>query len=505
MSDPNHDNMPELQRPSSATGSDEIWAEPRILLTGATGYIGGRLLRRLQDGNRVIRCLARKPEYLRPKVASTTEVVQGDLFDPSSLKSAFSDVDVAFYLVHSMSDSDGFEILEQRSAKNFARAAKFAGVSKIIYLGGLGDGSELSPHLRSRQRVGRILRDSGVPTIEFRASVIIGAGSLSFELIRALVEKLPVMVTPRWVRSKAQPIAVDDVVRYLDAAVDLPVTSSQIFEIGGADQLSYEDLMIEYARQRGLRRTIIPVPVLSSRVSSLWLGLITPVYARVGRKLIESLEHDTIVTNNAAREVFDIKPKPLATAMREAIEAEDRRFADTRWSDALSSAGTPSSWGGVRYGQRLIDSRSIKLRLSTEQAFRPIRRIGGLTGWYFANRLWSLRGFLDLLAGGPGSRRGRRNNELLLTGDTLDFWRVEAVEDNRLLRLSAEMRLPGRAWLQFEIEPVEGGSRLRQTAEFDPAGLLGRIYWHGLFPVHEYVFNGMLREIARSAYRLSKE
>lgn len=470
---------------------------PRVLLTGASGYVGGRLLSVLEREPVALRCLSRQPRFLRPRVSAATEVVEGDVLDADSLRAALRDVDVAYYLVHSMGSSGDFEDQDRRGAENFARAAREAGVGRIVYLGALGDDPELSRHLESRQEVGELLRSSGVPTLEFRASIIIGSGSLSFEMIRALVEKLPVMITPRWVRSPAQPIAIEDVIEYLVEARDRPVSGSVVYEIGGAERISYEGIMREYARQRGLRRVMIRVPALTPRLSSLWLGLVTPVYARVGRKLIDGVKHATVVRDERALRDFDVQPRGIAEAIERALVNEDRELAETRWSDALSS-GETHSWGGARFRGRLVDSRSARVSRAPDAAFRPIGRVGGEVGWYFADWLWRVRGFLDLLVGGVGARRGRRDPESLLPGETVDFWRVEAFEPPRLLRLFAEMKLPGRAWLQFEVEPVAGGSLVRQTAIFDPVGLAGLIYWYGLYPVHQLVFSGMLRGIVRA-------
>jgi uncharacterized protein YbjT (DUF2867 family) len=471
--------------------------EALTLLTGATGYVGGRLLSALEARGARLRCLARRPEYLGRRVAETTEVVAGDLLDGESLRSAMRGVEVAYYLVHSMGKGGEFEERDREAARNFAAAARDCGVKRIVYLGGLGDGGGLSPHLRSRQEVGRRLRDSGVPTVELRASIIIGSGSLSFEMIRVLVERLPIMVTPRWVRKRAQPIAIEDVIEYLIAAAELEAAESRVYEIGGADRVSYREIMQEYARQRGLRRTMIPVPVLTPRLSSLWLGLVTPVYARVGRELVDSLRNETIVNDPSAQTDFAIRPRGIAEAIARARVNEDREFAETRWSDALSS-GETASWGGAKYGTRIVDSRSIHVPCEPSRSFRPIRRIGGDAGWYYADWLWRLRGFLDLLMGGVGSRRGRRDPDHPVPGETVDFWRVEAYEKDRLLRLRAEMKLPGRAWLQFEVEDDDAGSVVRQTAIFDPVGLSGLLYWYGLYPIHKLVFAGMLRGIARA-------
>lgn len=469
-----------------------------ILLTGATGYVGGRLLHALEAAGYRVRCLSRRPETLSQRVAQTTEVVKGDVLDADSLAPGMVGVHTAYYLVHSMASANSFEEEDRSAAHAFAAAARDAGVQRIVYLGGLGSGGELSAHLRSRQEVGRILRESGVPTIELRASIVIGSGSASFEMIRALVEKLPVMITPRWVKTRSQPIAVEDVIAYLMQALDIQISGSSIVEIGGPDQVSYLDLMKEYAHQRGLKRWMIPVPVLSPRLSSLWLGLVTPVYARVGRELVDSLRNETIVRDRSADALFSVRPLGYREALKRALANEDREFAETRWSDAFSSVGATRQWGGAKFGRRIVDSRSVHVQFPPAMAFRPIERLGGQTGWYYGNWLWRIRGLLDLLFGGAGMRRGRRDPDRLLAGDTVDFWRVEEIERDHLLRLAAEMRLPGRAWLQFEVEPGGSGSVIRQTAIFDPVGVLGQLYWYLLYPVHQFVFGGMLGGIVHA-------
>lgn len=474
--------------------------QPLVLLTGATGYVGGRLLRALEAAGHHVRCVARKPEYLKPKTGAQTEVLQADLLDPRSLSPVMAGVHTAYYLVHSMGASANFEETDRQAARNFADAAQQAGVRCVIYLGGLGeDGGTLSPHLRSRHEVGDILRKSGLSVIEFRASIIIGSGSLSFEMVRALVERLPVMTTPRWVNTPAQPIAIDDVIGYLVAALDLPPGESRIFEIGGSEQMSYAGIMREYARQRGLHRWMIPVPALTPRISSLWLGLITPLYARIGRKLIDSIRNSTVVRDDSALRCFSIRPRSVREAVSAALRKEDQAFASTRWFDALGSTGPLPHWGGVRFGNRLIDSRTADVKVPPNIAFRAVERIGGQTGWYFADVLWRIRGALDLLVGGVGMRRGRRDPDTLCVGDALDCWRVEAFEPGRRLLLAAEMKLPGRAWLEFVVVGDAAGSVIRQTAMFDPVGLAGLAYWYLIYPLHRLVFAGMLRGIVRRA------
>jgi uncharacterized protein YbjT (DUF2867 family)/tryptophan-rich sensory protein len=478
----------------------ELNGRPKILVLGGTGYVGGRLIPLLEKNGHRVRCLARRPEFLRPRVGPSTEVLGGDALQSDSLMAGLEGIATAFYLVHSMGAGSDFEDEDRIAAGNFAEVAKRSGVRRIIYLGGLGDEQQqLSKHLRSRQEVGAILRGSNAQVIEFRASIVIGSGSLSFELIRSLVEKLPVMICPKWVSTPAQPIAIEDLLCYLIAAVDLPDRQSQVFEIGGPDQVSYGEIMQEYARQRGLRRLMISVPFLSPRLSSLWLGVVTPVYARIGRKLVESLRNPTVVTNSLASEVFAVRPRGVRDAIARALVNEDHELAATRWSDALSSSGQPKRWGGVRFGTRLVDSRTLEVNAPTCDAFAPIQRIGGSTGWYYGNWLWRLRGWLDLLVGGVGLRRGRRDAVELCVGDPVDCWRVESLDANRRLVLFAEMKLPGRAWLEFEVEPTATGSRIRQTAIFDPVGLTGLAYWYAIYPLHEFVFGGMLSGIASAS------
>jgi tryptophan-rich sensory protein/uncharacterized protein YbjT (DUF2867 family) len=468
-----------------------------VLLTGATGYVGGRLLKKLEALDVATRCLTRRPEHLRGKIGPRVEVVAGDVMNSNSLAAAFAGVHTAFYLIHSMGSTGSFEDQDRLGAQNFGQAARAAEVRRIVYLGGLGDEQQsLSPHLRSRHEVGDILRASGVPVIEFRASIVLGSGSLSFELIRSLVERLPVMITPRWVRVPAQPIAINDVLSDLIAALDMQHAGSRTFEIGGTDQITYADLMKEYARQRGLKRWLLPVPVLTPRLSSLWLRLVTPVFAQIGRKLIESIRHPTIVRDPTALAELPINPVGFRQAIADALRTEDQELAQTRWSDALSSSGTVRSWFGFQFGPRLVDSRTVTLKASAAEAFAPVRCIGGKRGWYCANWLWRLRGTLDLLVGGVGLRRGRRDPESFRVGDRVDCWRVEVMEPNRVLRLAAEMKLPGRAWLEFEVTESEGESTIRQTAILDPVGLLGRAYWYLVYPLHQHLFAGMLRGIA---------
>jgi uncharacterized protein YbjT (DUF2867 family) len=475
-----------------------------ILLTGASGYVGGHLLKALEPAGHRVRCAVRRSEAIRPSAAGTT-VVRADVLDPKTIGAAMRGVDTAYYLVHSMNSERSFEKADRDGALNFAEAARAAGVKRIIYLGGLGNpNAALSPHLRSRHEVGDLLRSSEAQVIEFRASAIIGAGSLSFEMVRALAERLPVMITPRWVTIQTQPIAIDDVIQYLVAALTLNTTTNCVFEIGGAERISYGGIIREYARQRGLRRAMIRVPVLTPRLSSWWLRLVTPLQARVGRELVEGVRHATVVSDDLALRTFAIRPVGIRKAIADALRAEDLEFSATRWSDALSAMLPNSPWGGVRVGNRLIVSQTIDVDAPPAKAFAPIQRIGGSVGWYYGRWLWELRALADRLLGGVGMRRGRSNEKTIDVGDRIDFWRVSAFEPNRKITLAAEMKLPGRAWLDFEVEPTKTGSIIRETAIFDPAGLSGLLYWYLSFPLHQWIFAGMLRGIAAATVRLDQ-
>jgi len=473
-----------------------------VLITGATGYIGGRLRRRLEeDGRYRVRCVTRRPAALTSRTAPQTEVFAGDALDPASLAPVMRGVDTAYYLIHSMDSSGDFESLDRTAAKNFGDAARAAGVRRIVYLGGLGGGSGLSSHLASRQEVGQILRSSGVATIEFRASIVIGSGSASYEIVRALVESLPAMITPRWVQTAAQPIAIEDVIDYLLGALEHD--GSAVFEIGGEDRVSYAEIIQEYARQRGLRRRLISSPLLTPSVSRVCLGLITPVYGRVAGAMVDSLRNETVVRTTAAREAFAVRPRGLKESIARALVNEDQDFAETRWSDALPPA-QPLRWTGITFGRRLVSSRVIQVPNAPARAFYPIKRIGGRTGWYAADWFWRARGLLDTLRGGVGLRRGRRDRIDLRVGDTIDFWRVERFEPDRLLRLTAEMKIPGRLWLQFEVDgDGNGGAQIRQTTVFDPAGYVGVAYWYLFSPVHHFVFSSMLHGIGRAVGSLN--
>ncbi|WP_421108699.1 SDR family oxidoreductase [Streptomyces sp. NEAU-S77] len=484
----------------------------RCLVTGATGYIGGRLVPELLTAGHAVRCVVRSPAKLRDHPwAGRVEIVRGDVTDEESVRAAMEGVDVAYYLVHALGGGPGFEETDRRSARLFGERARAAGVRRIVYLGGLTPAGvpdrDLSPHLRSRAEVGRVLLDSGVPTAVLRASVIIGSGSASFEMLRYLTERLPVMVTPRWVRTRTQPIAVRDVLRLLVGCAELPYEVSRAFDIGGPEILTYRDMMLRYAVVAGLpRRAILPVPVLTPGLSSLWVGLITPVPGTLARPLVESLRHEVVC---AERDIRRYVPDPPGgpLGVNRALELALRRIREadvaTRWSSA-ATPGAPSDplptdpdWAG---GSLYTDHRRRAVNASPQEVWRVVESIGGENGWYALPLAWALRGWIDTLMGGVGLRRGRRDAARLRVGDSLDFWRVEEVLPPRLLRLRAEMRLPGLAWLEMRVDrDAEGRTVFRQRAVFHPHGLAGHLYWWGVSPFHALVFGGMARKIAAKA------
>ncbi|GGS47914.1 SDR family oxidoreductase [Streptomyces griseoviridis] len=487
-------------------------AGARCLVTGATGYIGGRLVPELLAAGFRVRCLARTPGKLRDVPwAREAEVVRGDVTDRASLAAALRGVDVAYYLVHALGAGEGFEDTDRRAARLFGELARSAGVRRVVYLGGLAPAGVpehvLSPHLRSRTEVGRILLASGVPTTVLRAAVIIGSGSASFEMLRYLTERLPVMVTPNWVHTRIQPIAVRDVLRTLVGSARMPADVNRAFDIGGPEVLTYRQMMIRYAAVAELpHRFVVPVPVLTPRLSGYWVGLVTPVPASIARPLTESLRHEVVCReHDIARYVPDPPGSPLGfdEAVRLALRRVQEAQVATRWSNA-SVPGAPSDplptdpdWAG---GSLYTDLREQPVDASRERLWQVVEGIGGEHGWYSFPLAWSVRGLLDRLAGGVGLRRGRRDATRLRAGDSLDFWRVEEIEPGHLLRLRAEMRLPGLAWLEMYAETDGAGrTRYRQRALFHPHGLLGHLYWWSVSPFHAVVFGGMARNIARAA------
>ncbi len=506
----------------------------KVLVTGATGYIGGRLVPQLLDAGHEVRCAARNPAKLASRPwRSDVEVVAADLFDEASLEAACEGVEAVYYLVHAMDGRGDFEARDREAASNLRDAAAAAGVRRIIYLGGLGGSGDepLSKHLRSRQEVGRVLADGSVPVTELRAAVIIGSGSASFEMLRHLTEVLPVMVTPRWVDTRCQPIAIRDVLHYLVSVVEEEATAGQVLEIGGPQVLTYREMMQTYAEAAGLsRRVVLPVPVLTPGLSSLWIGLVTPLPTGLARPLVDSLVNEVIVTDHRVDELLPHEPLPLRTAIELALtRAKDLEVATT-WASAggvgagpaltngAGSAGGagPASgaasddappedprpedppWSG---GTVLADERLVPCAAPPEVLFDTVVALGGEKGWHSPGWMWELRGLVDKLVGGIGVRRGRRHPEELAVGEAVDFWRVEAIERPRLLRLRAEMRLPGDAWLEFRIHPHGDRCVLEQRARFHPRGLLGRAYWGVLAPFHQLIFPRMARGIARAATR----
>ncbi len=487
--------------------SDAPITTPLVLVTGATGYVGGRLVPRLLDEGYRVRVLARDPGRLEGRAWSDqVEMVRGDALDPASLAPAMVGVTCAYYLIHSMQKVAGagdFHERDRRAATNFSEAARAAGVPRLIYLGGLGDPqAELSHHLRSRQDTGEALRLAGVPVTEFRAAVIVGSGSASFEMIRHLTERLPAMICPRWVYTKVQPIGIRNVLDYLVAALAVPESAGQVIEIGGADVLTYGDMMLGYAQVRGLTRWLVPVPVLTPRLSSYWVHWVTPIPAEIAMPLVEGLRNEVIVRTDTARRLFPaIQLLDYRTAVVRALAQLDAGHIESSWSDALAaSLGDRVPFSFTAQDGMLIEVRQRVVDSSPALVFRAFTSIGGDRGWPSFNWAWRLRGIADRLVGGVGFRRGRRDPDLLRAGDALDFWRVEAVEPGHLLRLRAEMKVPGRAWLQFEAQRQEDGKTLFvQTAFFAPKGLFGLLYWYALYPFHGPIFNRMIDRLAVAA------
>ena len=471
----------------------------KILVVGASGYIGGRLVPLLRARGHDLTLMSRDA---RPLAARFPEVlvVAADLLDPETLAHALEGIEIAYYLAHSMEAGErGFAERDRQAAQDFAATAALAGVSRIIYLGGLGDDAAgLSHHLASRHETGAELAAHGVPVTEFRAAVIIGSGSASFEILRHLTERLPIMITPRWVDTHCQPIGIADVLDYLVGSLDHPEVTG-VVEIGGPDVLSYGDMMRGYARLRGLRRLMIPVPVLTPRLSSYWVNLVSPVPASIARPLIEGLRNEVVVSDSAAAAIFGLHPLAYAEALQRAIDRTDHHDVETTWFDALANPDKESLSSLTSLEGMIVERRQRSVAASPERVFSELERVGGDAGWPYANILWRVRGLMDRMVGGVGMRLGRRDPDHLRVGDALDFWRVEEVRPPELLRLRAEMKVPGRAWLQYEVIPTEAGCRLVQTAFFEPKGLPGLAYWYALYPIHGLIFRGTVRVLEERA------
>lgn len=474
----------------------------KCLVTGVTGYIGGRLVPYLLDRGHSVKVLCRDAGRLQGRRwINDVEICEADVLKPDTLLGIMEDVDVAYYLIHSMSGNENSDFHERdmNAARNFGEEAKRQNVERIIYLGGLGsDEDRLSKHLKSRQLTGQTLRESGVPVTEFRAAIVVGSGSKSFEMIRYLTERVPVMICPRWVYSKVQPIAIRNVLQYLVTAIEKPETENEIIEIGGNDVMTYAEMMKTYARVNGLKRILMPVPVLTPKLSSYWVHWMTPIPASLAKPLIEGLKNDVVVQDDKAKELFpEIEPFGYEKAVRLAIRRIDTQDVETTWNDALLSSKGDERPVVLESKQGLIIERRMRtVDAEPQRVFKVFTSLGGEKGWLAFEWAWKLRGILDRMVGGVGFRRGRRSPEDLRVGDALDFWRVEAIKENQLLRLRAEMKVPGKAWLEFQAIPADHGeTQLVQTAYFEPKGLFGLVYWYGLYPIHSLIFSSMIDHI----------
>lgn len=480
---------------------DEVKHHDRIILvTGSTGYIGGRLVTRLMEKGQSVRCLVRDSSRIEGRGWDKVTVFEGDVFNYESILPALEGVEVAYYLIHSMTAGEGFPKRDIEAAANFGRAAKEQGVQRIIYMSGLGtDNDHLSEHLKSRHDTGDQLRKSGVPVTEFRAAQVIGSGSVSFEMLRYITERLPIIPSPRWIKTKSQPIAIRNVLNYLEECLDIPESVGRILEIGGPDILGYNEMLLTYARVRGLKRKIVIVPFLTTEVCALFIDLITPISANISRPLIEGLKNEVIVRDDTVRQLFKFPLIGYQEALERALERNAEDKVETIWSGSISSLGQKEDQVVklTNIEGMVMEKRKIKVEASTSDVFQAIISIGGRNGWLYASPLWWLRGFMDTLVGGVGYR-GRRCYLQLRVGDPIDFWRVEDLIDKRLLRLHSEMKMPGRGWLQFEIKTLDNSKVLiTQIAFFEPKGLLGHLYWYALYPVHKFIFSGMIRALAQ--------
>ncbi|MBC8126818.1 MAG: SDR family oxidoreductase [Gloeobacteraceae cyanobacterium ES-bin-144] len=475
-----------------------------ILVTGATGYIGGRLVPRLLAAGHRVRCLVRDAGRLQGRSwQNDVEIVAGDVFQPESLIAAMQGVEVAYYLIHSLGGGADFHQQDITAASNFGESARVARVKRIIYLGGLAEASPgLSEHLLSRQKSGETLRMAGIPVTEFRAGVNVGSGSISFEMIRYLTERVPVMICPRWVYTRTQPIGIREVLAYLSEAIEVPDSTGRIIEIGGSQVITYGEMMKLYAEVRGLKRWLLPVPFLTPWLSSLWVNLVTPIPSVIARPLIEGLRNENIVNDPSARSLFpEVEPVSYRTSVERALAVLEASEIETSWTDALiTSQGDVTPVVLTTQEGMIREHRQLRVAASAAEVYAVFSGLGGKRGWLFMDWSWRLRGWFDGIIGGVGMRRGRRDPDKLRVGDALDFWRVESIEPDRLLRLRAEMKVPGKAWLQFHVLSRDDATvLLSQTAFFAPKGLMGWSYWYLLYPIHALIFSGMIREISRRA------
>ncbi len=480
----------------------------RILVTGVTGYVGGRLVPRLLEAGYSVRCLVRDPERLQGHSwINKVEIAQGDVLDSASLVACMRGISVAYYLIHGKQAGRHDAIQDLEAARNFTAAAGGAGLKRIIYLGELVDPTaDLSPYLRSRHETGYVLRQGSVPVTEFRAGMIIGSGSILFEMIRYLAEREPIFVCPRWFYSLAQPVAIRDVLAYLISALEKPASQGRMIEIGGATRLRYADMLCGYAHERGLKRLLIRTPVYAPRLSAYWVHMVTPIQWNVILPLIEGLNAEIIVRDDLARRLFpQIQPLDFQTALQLALGRVQNDTVETSWSDALvTSQGDVRPVKLTTIEGMIVEQRNLLVDLSADVIFKAYTGLGGDRGWLYLNWTWEVRGWIDKLVGGVGLRRGRRHPDEIWVGESLDFWRVEAIEPGRLIRLRAEMKVPGKAWLEFQSLPQpDGRTLLTQTAYFAPRGIFGLLYWYILYPLHSFIFSGMIRKVAERAQKIA--
>jgi len=479
-----------------------------ILVTGATGYVGGRLVPRLVEAGYQVRCMSRDPERLEGRPwRKQVEVVKGDALDKGSVVAAMRGASVAYYLIHGVQSGIVNAERDMAAARVFAEAAEEAGIQRIIYLGELVNTTDyLSPYLRARHETGYILRYSRVPVTEFRAGMIVGSGSVLFEMIRYLSEREFMFVCPRWFFSMAQPIAIRDVLAYLLAALDSPESIGKMIEIGGATRLTYAEMLFAYARERKLKRFLIPTPFYATRLSAFWIHMVTPIHWRLVLPLIDGLRAELVVHDDLAKELFpQIKPLDFQTATHLALRRIMRDNVETSWSDALvTTAGDIKPYTFTVEEGLMVERRQVLVDVNPESVYRAYTGLGGDRGWLYMDWAWVIRGWLDKLVGGVGLRRGRRHPDEIWAGESLDFWRVEALEENRLMRLRAEMKVPGDAWLQFESLPQENGKTLLTVnAFFDVHGMTGLLYWYAMFPFHKFIFDGLTNRLASRAHVLA--